>query len=96
MLFRSPYNTYLNPGLPPGPIANPGEASLRAAVHPAKTDYLFFVANLEGGHVFSTNLSAHNTAVSQYRANLAAARAAEKAAEDALQTAPVADSKTTN
>lgn len=79
--YPSPYNTYLNAGLPPGPIANPGEASLRAAVNPAKTDYLFFVASVNGGHVFSKSLSEHNSAVSQYRADLAASRASEPAAQ---------------
>jgi UPF0755 protein len=78
--FPSPYNTYLNPGLPPGPIANPGEASLQAALRPAQTDYLFFVANVDGGHIFSESLADHNTAVSRYRADLAAARSEEKAA----------------
>lgn len=82
MKYPSPYNTYLNPGLPPGPIANPGKASLRAALHPAATDYLFFVANVDGGHIFSTNLAAHNVAVNKYRADIAAARAAEKVASD--------------
>lgn len=78
--YASPYNTYLNSGLPPGPIANPGQASLQAAVRPTPTDFLFFVASLDGGHVFSKNLSDHNIAVSRYRADLAAARVAEKAA----------------
>ncbi|MEZ5354730.1 MAG: endolytic transglycosylase MltG [Bryobacteraceae bacterium] len=64
-----PYNTYQHPGLPPGPIANPGEASLRAAVHPAESDYLFFVARPDGsgGHNFSVTLSDHNRAVTEYR-----------------------------
>jgi UPF0755 protein len=83
--YPSPYNTYLNSGLPPGPIASPGKESLQAAVRPAQTDYLFFVARLEGGHVFSRNLNDHNAAVSQYRADLAAARAADKAAEAAAK-----------
>jgi UPF0755 protein len=55
----SPYNTYIHTGLPPGPICSPGEASLRAALHPAQTDYLFFVSNGDGSHTFSTTLAGH-------------------------------------
>ena len=63
------YNTYRHAGLPPGPIANPGVASLRAALAPAQTDYLYFVARGDGsgGHQFSTSIAEHNRAVEQYR-----------------------------
>ena len=64
-----PYNTYQNGGLPPGPIANPGRESLKAALHPAETEYLYFVAKPGGvgAHHFSTTLEEHNTAVAAYR-----------------------------
>jgi UPF0755 protein len=68
---HSPYNTYEHTGLPPGPIGNPGEASLRAALHPAETEYLYFVANTEGGHFFSATLAEHNRNVTKYRRLLA-------------------------
>jgi UPF0755 protein len=64
----SPYNTYKNRGLPPGPISNPGVASIRAAFWPAETDYLFFVSNADGRtHTFTSNLRDHNRAVALYR-----------------------------
>ena len=69
--IHSPYNTYLHRGLPPGPIANPGDASLRAALHPAQTHYLYFVANGSGGHFFSRTLEEHNRNVQKYKRILA-------------------------
>ncbi len=65
--FDSPYNTYLHAGLPPGPIANPGVASLKAAMHPARTDYLYFVADAQGHSRFSRDLKEHTAAVAAYR-----------------------------
>ncbi|ULR29651.1 endolytic transglycosylase MltG [Dickeya fangzhongdai] len=69
----TPYNTYVISGLPPTPIAMPGKASLEAAAHPAKTGYLYFVADGKGGHKFTTNLNDHNRAVQAYRSAQAAA-----------------------
>jgi len=69
--FDSLYNTYEHGGLPPGPIGNPGEASLRAALLPTHTDYLYFVANTQGGHFFSATLAEHNKNVVKYRRLLA-------------------------
>jgi UPF0755 protein len=73
-----PYNTYLNTGLPPGPIASPGKASIEAALHPAATQAIYFMARPDRkGHVFSANLAAHNRAVQEYRNAIAATKAAE-------------------
>jgi UPF0755 protein len=65
----NPYNTYAHPGLPPGPIANPGSQSLKAALRPAATDYVYFVAKPGGSgtHVFSATLTEHEKAVLEYR-----------------------------
>ncbi len=57
--FQSPYNTYLNAGVPPGPIANPGLAAIKAALSPAPSDYLFFVAKKDGSHVFAKTFEEH-------------------------------------
>ena len=58
----SPYNTYKNYGLPPGPINNPGLSALKAAIHPDETQYLYFVADGEGRHIFTRNNEEHNKA----------------------------------
>ena len=65
--FPSPYNTYLHSGLPPGPVNNPGLASILAAVSPAKVEYLYFVANDQGRHIFTTNLEEHDRVVQELR-----------------------------
>lgn len=63
----TPYNTYTRAGLPPTPIAMPSEAAIQAALNPAKTDALYFVARGDGTHVFSSTLDAHNRAVNRYQ-----------------------------
>ena len=82
--YASPYNTYRNKGLPPGPIANPGEAALRAALNPPPTEDLYFVANTEGGHFFSKTLKEHNQNVARYR------RLLQQSENPPVASAPVA------
>ena len=67
MQFNSPYNTYRHPGLPPGPIANPGRSALEAAMHPAQSDYYYFVADAQGHHRFARTIEEHNKNVVAYR-----------------------------
>ena len=67
MSFSSAYNTYRHAGLPPGPIANPGRSALEAAMHPAQTDYYYFVADAEGHHRFAKTFEEHNKNVVAYR-----------------------------
>jgi UPF0755 protein len=64
--YASPYNTYVAPGLPPGPICNPGRGSIEAALHPAAADYLYFVATGDGRHQFNRGYSEHLRAVKKY------------------------------
>jgi UPF0755 protein len=65
LAFESPYNTYLHPGLPPGPICNPGPASVHAALYPDSTDAMYFVADGSGAHIFSRSLDEHNRAIAK-------------------------------
>lgn len=66
--IESPYNTYVHKGLPPGPISNPGVESIKAALHPAEADYLYFVSSNDGHHVFSSTYEEHLAAVHKYQA----------------------------
>ncbi len=67
MRFNSPYNTYTHAGLPPGPIGNPGKSALEAAMHPAQSDYYYFVADAAGHHRFARTMEEHNKNVAAYR-----------------------------
>ncbi len=67
LMTKNPYNTYVNYGLPPTPIANPSKDAIFAVLNPAKTDYLYFVAKNDGTHYFSSDLKTHNKAVYHYQ-----------------------------
>ncbi len=73
----SPYNTYLHKGLPPGPIANPGEGAILATLYPDNVDYLLFVAQGDGSHYFSKDYASHEKAISRYRSSKKKSRLAE-------------------
>jgi UPF0755 protein len=87
--LAGPYNTYLNLGLPPGPIANPAPSSIAAALQPAKSDYLYFVSNNDGTHTFSKTLAGHALAVENLR-RLQKEAAGKKALPEDLPPAPAA------
>jgi UPF0755 protein len=70
MAVNSPYNTYRFPGLPPGPIGNPGKSALEAALHPDDTNFLYFVSDGNGHHRFARNIEEHNRNVAAYRHSL--------------------------
>lgn len=80
--IQHPFNTYLYGGLPPAPLTNPSPSSIRAAVHPAKHDYLYFVAKGDGTHQFSRTLSEHNRAARQYHDLMRQRRAEQESAPD--------------
>jgi UPF0755 protein len=69
LAVESPYNTYIHPGLPPGPICNPGAESIMAVLRPANTSFIYFVATGKGGHLFASTLAAHDRNVLHYRAS---------------------------
>jgi UPF0755 protein len=71
---KSPYNTYLHKGLPPGPIANPGQGAILATLYPEDVDYLYFVAQGDGSHYFSKDFGEHGKAVNRYKASRRRAR----------------------
>ncbi len=87
LLQPNPYNTYVIPGLPPGPISAPGRAALEAVAHPAQGNLLFFVANGAGGHAFAANLADHLRNVAQFRA-IEAARPGQMPTLDPLRAPP--------
>ena len=92
---KSPYNTYQINGLPPGPICNPGKSAILAALHPAKTNDLYFVADGTGGHAFSETLKEHNSAVQKWRAVEKQAKAKQGTADDQdTDAAPIPTTKT--
>src|SRR5438270_12779266 len=71
MQYDSAYNTYRHPGLPPGSIGNPGRTSLEAAMHPAQSDFYYFVSDGNGHHRFANSLEEHNRNVSKLRKAIA-------------------------
>jgi len=81
---KSPYNTYINKGLPPGPVAAPGVASLAAAANPANVPYLYFVASPDGHHEFRMTLQEHTSAIREVRGTTAA-KASKKPASRATR-----------
>jgi UPF0755 protein len=84
----NPYNTYRNPGLPPGPIGSPGEDALDAALNPAQTRYFYFVARPDGSHVFTETVEQHNAAKARARQEWDTTRAAVGVRGPQLDSAP--------
>lgn len=89
MKEKQPYNTYVNFGLPPGPIANPGLLAIQASARPAQTDYLFFVADGKGGHLFGRTYPEHQANVRKFMALLRAGKAKGVVIDKTSDTAKV-------
>jgi hypothetical protein len=95
LTIDSPYNTYVHKGLPPGPVASPGVASLAAAAHPANVPYLYFVASRDGHHEFRMTLEQHTDAVREVRATRPAKKPAVKMLAMATPARSTSSSATT-
>lgn len=93
LLTDNPYNSYTRAGLPPTPICLPGRAAIHAALHPADTKYLYFVARGNGTHIFSETLDAHNSAVDQFQKKAARPQAVPKSKAIVVDDAPKSKSK---
>ena len=78
LLFQSPYNTYVHPGLPPGPISQPDSASIAAALYPAPSPFLYFVAQPDGKHIFSATYAEHLAAIREVKEQISEIRAARQ------------------
>jgi len=96
LAVKSPYNTYINRGLPPGPVAAPGVASLAAAANPANVPYLYFVASPDGHHEFRMTLQEHTSAIREVRVAKPASASTAKAVIAKKSAAKTATKHTTS
>jgi UPF0755 protein len=90
---RTPYNTYQIDGLPPGPICNPGRAAIAATLNPPATQDLYFVADGTGGHIFTSTLKDHNTAVQNWRKVERSRQSGSASAENDSETTATKNAK---